>query len=136
MLEIKSVGRVEERLVELIEEYGVHGETIIIGSDRDSLVKVKDLDSRVEVGWTAFEPTDENVSLAIKMGCHHIGCSPNLLTPEIVAEANHRGIQVRSTNVPDLEAMRHAVFCGVIGMTINFPEKLTAYLQELGIPQD
>ena len=131
MLEIKDAGRVETRLALLIEKYDVYDETVIIGSDRESLVQVKALDDRIAVGWTAHEPTDENVSRALEMGCHHIGISPHRLTPEIVAGINARGLAVRSTNVPDEAAMKHALRCGVMGMTINFPEKLSAYLREL-----
>ena len=65
----------------------------------------------------------------VKIGCHHIGCRHHTLTPEIVEKINERGLAVRSTNVPDEEAMKHAVACGVIGMTINFPEKLAAYMK-------
>jgi glycerophosphoryl diester phosphodiesterase len=136
MMEIKSPGRVEEQLVQLIEAQDAYEETIVIGSDRASLVKVKELDPRVEIGWTAFEPTEENISLALEMKCHHIGCRHQFLTSEIVAAANTRGLQVRSTNVPDEEAMKHVVSCGVVGMTINFPDKLAEHLREIGIPQN
>jgi glycerophosphoryl diester phosphodiesterase len=131
MLEIKDVGRVEEWLVELVAEMDVYGETVIIGSSWQALERVKSLDAQIEIGWTAFEPTDENVDRALNLGCHHIGINPQALTPEVVAEIKARGLPVRSTNVPNEAAMQHAVECGVMGMTINFPEKLAAYLRAL-----
>lgn len=135
MLEIKDPGLVEERLVELIATANTYVETIIIGSNRPSLERVKSLDPQIDIGWTAFEPTDENVDRALAMGCHHIGISPRLLTLETVDRINARGLSVRSTNVPDEAAMKHAIHCGVIGMTINFPEKLTMYLKALETEQ-
>ena len=131
MLEIKDAGLVEARLVMLIVADELYKETIIIGSNRPSLERVKSLDRRIEVGWTAHDPTEENVAAALSMGCHHIGIGPHLLTPDIVARINARGLAVRSTNVPDVAAMKHAVSCGVIGMTINFPEELAAHLKSL-----
>jgi len=128
MLEVKDPGHVEERLVSLMHSNDVLTETIIIGSNRESLEKVKSLDVHIQVGWTAFEPTDENIDGALAMGCHHIGLRSHLLTPEIVESIHARGLPVRSTNVPDEAAMRHVIECGVIGMTINFPEKLASYL--------
>lgn len=131
MLEIKDPGRVEERSVSLIRTHDVLAETIIIGSNRESLEKVKSLDPEIQIGWTAFEPTDENVDGALAMGCHHIGLRHHFLTPEIVESIKARGLPVRSTNVPDEAAMKHVIECGVIGMTINFPDKLASYLGEL-----
>ena len=129
MLEIKDSGRVEERLVELIVASDMYEETIIVGSDRQSLERVKLLDARIDVGWTATEPTDENVDLAPAMNCHHIGIIPRLLTRESVDKINARGLAVRSTNVPDEAAMKHAISCGVIGMTDNaeMQKLLTSY---------
>ncbi|NQU29826.1 MAG: glycerophosphodiester phosphodiesterase [Anaerolineae bacterium] len=135
MLEIKDPGRVEKRLAELIAAHSIHEETVIIGSNRQSLEQVKSLDAQIQVGWTAFEPTDENVDLALKIDCHHIGIRPDFLTPKAVAQINARGLAVRSTNVRDEAAMKHAVHCGAMGMTINFPEKLTTYLKALEAEQ-
>ena len=130
MLEIKDPGRVEERSVSLIRSNDVLAETITIGSNRESLEKVKSLDPEIQVGWTAFEPTEENVDGALAMGCHHIGLRHYFLTPEIIEGIKARGMLVRSTNVPNEAAMKHVIECGAIGMTINFPEKLASYLGE------
>ena len=131
MMEIKDAGHVEERLVELIAKDDLYGEVVIIGFDRESLERVKSLDERVAVGWTALDPTDANVDAAIAMGCHHIGIGHKRITAEVVAHINGRGMPVRSTNVPDVETMRHVVASGVMGMTINFPEHLTELVRQL-----
>ena len=130
MLEIKDAGRVEERLVQLIAADASYHEVVIIGFDRESLERVKNLDDRVAVGWTALDPSDAHVDAAIGMGCHHMGIRHDRITAEVVARINERGMPVRSTNVPDVETMRHVVACGVMGMTINFPEKLADLLSQ------
>jgi glycerophosphoryl diester phosphodiesterase len=131
MLEIKAPEHVEERLVELIAAGDHYDETVIIGSNRNALVQVKSLDARIEVGWTAFEPSAQNVELALDMGCHHIGIKPSNLTIDIVAQINSRGLAVRATCVHGMAEIEHVVSCGVMGMTIDSPVQLVAHLASL-----
>jgi glycerophosphoryl diester phosphodiesterase len=50
------------------------------------------------------------------------------ITRELVDDLHAQGFSVRAWGIANEELMRHAVECGVDGMTINFPDKLTAYL--------
>jgi glycerophosphoryl diester phosphodiesterase len=128
MLEIKDAGMLEDKLARLIATHERYDQAVVVGSDRTSLLAIQEHDPRVSVGWTALQPTEENIELALQMGCHHIGILPEHLTPQLVSRIKQRGIQVRSTNVKDEKTMRHAADCGVMGMTINFPKKLLAYM--------
>mgnify|MGYP002032526911 CR=1 FL=1 len=43
-----------------------------------------------------------------------------------------KGLAVYYWAVPSEELMRHVVDCGVDGMTIDIPDRLTEYLNEKG----
>ncbi len=131
LLEVKDAGLVEERLTYLISQLDVHESVIIIGFDRESLEKIKSMDNRIQIGWTALDPSDENVEAALEMRCHHIGIRPRNIIRETVDRIQGRGLPVRSTTIPDEGEMRRVISCGVIGMTINFPHLLTAYCKSL-----
>ena len=51
-------------------------------------------------------------------------------TPEKVAAWNAAGFTVRAWGIRDQQDMAHAYLCGTDGQTINFPDKLTAYLKD------
>ena len=52
------------------------------------------------------------------------------LTPEKVAKWHADGFEVRAWGIANVELMKHAYDCGVDGMTVNFPDRLIAYMVE------
>ena len=74
-----------------------------------------------------FSPAllDELRQLGIEEYCPRA----DLLTPEIVQEVRARGMGLRAWGVKTDELMRYAATLDVDGMTVNFPDKLTALLR-------
>ena len=53
------------------------------------------------------------------------------MTPELVHRLHAEGFVVRAWGVATEELMRQVVKAGADGMTVNFPDKLIAYLKEI-----
>ncbi len=55
----------------------------------------------------------------------------NTVTPALVRRLHAEGFVVRAWGVTDEALMRQVVEAGADGMTVNFPDKLLAYLKRL-----
>ena len=59
-----------------------------------------------------------------------------LVSKDLVSNLHQKGFEVRCHGVFNEELMRTVVSSGADGMTINFPDKLNAYLKQKGIEVD
>ena len=59
-------------------------------------------------------------------------CPPaDQVTPENVTFWHENGFRVRAWGVSDEERMKNVCVSGADGMTVNFPDKLTAYRSQM-----
>ena len=75
---------------------------------------------------------DSIVEQALELGLTQVCPRADIVTPEIVEMLHSKGFVVRCHGVRDEELMRHVVDSGADGMTINFPDKLSEYLESTG----
>lgn len=126
-LEIKDEGISQIVMAELTDVSA--WERITITSFQwKTLESVADIRPGTRLGWLcrAFDQgAIERVAVA---GWTQI-CPPAALAkPHLVRSAQDQGLEVRAWRVDDEALMRRMVAVGVDGMTVNFPDKLVAYL--------
>mgnify|MGYP005867921947 CR=1 FL=1 len=85
------------------------------------------------VGWLVRDLHGEAIRRAEEAGLAQICPPAEGLTSQWVAQAHARGLEVRAWGVRDEVLMQGAVEAGVDGMTVNFPDKLLAYLRARGL---
>jgi glycerophosphoryl diester phosphodiesterase len=68
------------------------------------------------------------ITQAHALGCAQICPRAALVTPELVQRLHAEGFIVRAWGVANEELMRQVVEAGADGMTVNFPDKLLAYM--------
>ena len=131
-LEIKAPGT-EAKVVDALRPYDLGDRLTILSFDWTSVVAVRGLAPALRVGWLtrAFDP--ESIECVRAAGMAQICPNASAVTPELVALAHQRGLQVRSWGVADEALMARAVEAGVDGTSINFPDVLLAYLQKRGM---
>ena len=83
-------------------------------------------------GWLVAEITDAVISQAQAMELIQLCPRANTVTPALVDRLRTTGFVVRAWGVANEELMRQVVNAGADGMTVNFPDKLIAYLQGSG----
>lgn len=128
-LEIKQSG-VEEQMLDCIATYGCRDRVTMTCFDLDSLLTVRRLDADIALGYLTERITVEMLDL---LQAHRIGqiCPRVDLTgAQDVALARSRGFSVRFWGVVSEELMRYALSLDSDGMTVNFPDKLTAALAQ------
>jgi glycerophosphoryl diester phosphodiesterase len=83
----------------------------------------------LSAGWLVTDAGDEIVAQARALGLSQICPRANTVTPELVCRLRAEGFLVRAWSVADEALMRQIVEAGADGMTVNFPDKLMAYVQ-------
>jgi len=79
--------------------------------------------------WLVREVSDETIAQAHALGLTQICPRANTVTPALVRRLHAEGFVVRAWGVTDEVLMRQVVQAGADGMTVNFPDKLLAYVQ-------
>jgi glycerophosphoryl diester phosphodiesterase len=79
----------------------------------------------------SFSTTKEAIAQARQMGLNQLCPAAHTVTPELVCHLHAAGFVVRAWGVTNEALMRRVVDAGADGMTVDFPDKLAAYLQSL-----
>ena len=126
-LEIKQIG-VESDVLACIEKHGCRDKVIITSFKWESISEVRRLDSDIRIGFLTGEITPEILDRLDERGMQQICPKVANVTEEAMAMARSRGFSVRFWGVGNEELMRRAIALNGDGMTVNFPDKLTAAL--------
>jgi len=131
-IELKGEG-VEKETADMLRKYNLLKKTVVTSSNLDHLRNFRAYAPEFETGYLVedqpFTPELENLfkELGITEFCPEIKDA----TPELVAHWHEMGFRVRGWGARNEDLMRHAYNCGMDGMTVNFPDKLTTLLQEV-----
>ena len=129
-IEIKAVAEgLSQRTADLVQGYGVVDSVTVISFQEVRLAELRGYAPELPAGWLTSKVDNSIVARAREMGVTEICPRADALTPELVADLHAGGFAVRAWGVGDEEEMRRVVDCGVDGMTIDFPDKLTEYLK-------
>lgn len=126
-VELKAEG-LEEDVLKEIDRFGLGEHCIVTSFAFDRIARVKALDPARRVGWLIRSVSEDVIRALQEIGGEQICPKAGDLTPELVERLHGLGLSVRAWGVQNEELMRHAYLCGVDGMTVNFPDKLTALL--------
>ena len=85
-------------------------------------------------GWLVGEASEATIAQAHEMAVTQICPSAKTVTPELVRRLHAEGFVVRAWAVTTEALMRQVVEAGADGMTVNFPDKLLAFLAIAGPP--
>jgi glycerophosphoryl diester phosphodiesterase len=129
-IEIKAAAEgLTQATIDLIREYGLADSVTITSFQLVRLVEARAYAPELPAGWLVRDWDDSTLSQAKELGLTQVCPRADLVTPQLVTEAHREGFLVRAWGVGTEELMRQVVDAGADGMTINFPDKLTAYLQ-------
>lgn len=126
-LELKGEG-VEEGTLALAKEFGIMARTTFTSFHFDYVEKIKALDRSARVGYLTARADEAALQKLASIGGEEIAPKAALLTGEDVARARAAGFGVRAWGVANTELMEKMCALKVDGMTVNFPDKLAAYM--------
>lgn len=127
-IELKGEG-VEEDAADLLRKYHLQNKAVVTSFQLEYLKKFRAYAPEFQIGYLT-ESIDDAVFEALKdLAAEEYCPEAHLMTPELVAKWHAMGFRVRAWGVYNPDLMRHACRCGADGMTVNFPDLLTAHLQ-------
>lgn len=129
-IEFKVAG-LEKEALELIYKYKTHDKIYVTSFSFEILETVRKLDKKIKISWLIQEPIHaENVKKLLSIHGNQISPEAKDVTKEGIALAEQNGLGVRLWGVYNEEIMRNVYPLAPEGMTVNFPDKLTALLKE------
>jgi glycerophosphoryl diester phosphodiesterase len=132
-LHVEIKGKTEglsERTADLIRKLDWTHAVTMTSFQKDKLEALRAHAPELPAGWLLRHIDDEIISEAKRLRIAQLCPKADSVTPELVAHLRAAGFNVRAWGVANEALMRRMVECGVDGMTVNFPDKLLAYLRQ------
>ena len=128
--EIKGLSpSLSQRTADLIRTHGMEEQVSITSFQNVRLEDMRAYAPELPTGWLVVEVSEAIIAQARAMGVTQLCPRANTVTPELVRRLHAEGFVARVWGVTTEDLMQQVVQAGADGMTINFPDKLIAYLQ-------
>ena len=133
-LEVKARAEgLASRAADTVRGYGMADSVTVTSFWKPALEEIRAYAPELPTGWLVppgQRPWDPSyVQQALDLGLTQLCPRADVVTPELVADLHGKGLVVRVWGIADEALMRRAFDAGADGMTINFPDKLVAYLK-------
>jgi glycerophosphoryl diester phosphodiesterase len=117
-----------QQTADLVRQHGMAERVTITSFQKARLEETRAYAPELPTGWLVAEVSDAVIAQARAMGLTQICPRANTVTPELTHRLHAEGFVVRAWGVATEDLMRQVVKAGADGMTVNFPDKLIAYL--------
>ena len=120
----------EADTIAMLEKYSMKDKTIVTSFQLECLMRARAAAPDYRLGYLAVDinPLTEPVMEAI--GIREICPKAPLVTAVLVEDYHKKGYSVRAWGVSNEDLMKAVYDAGADGMTVNFPDKLTAYMNK------
>lgn len=119
---------IEERLVGLLQIYGVTDRTLVVSHDHDALVRCRALDPDVRTGAVVVGRLLDPATLAPPGALNAVSLRADLVTEQDVAACRAAGLECYVWVVNDPAAARRLAEWGVTGIVTDRPDLLRPVL--------
>src|SRR5712692_11797000 len=118
-----------QRTADLVRAYGMVEEVTITSFHKTHLEAMRAYAPEFPMGWLVVgKVSDAVIAQARELGLTQLCPWAPVVTPELVQRLHAEGFIVRAWGVAHEELMRQVVDAGADRMTVNFPDKLLAYM--------
>ena len=112
---------------DLIRQHGLEKKCIVTSFYLDYLREFRAYAPEIKTGYLTPEVSEDTLSTLISLGIDEICPQGKYVTASNVTEWHKRGFNVRAWGIANREIMKAVYDAGVDGMTVNFPDALSAY---------
>lgn len=127
-IELKEPG-CEAETLEMIKEFDILGKTTVTSFNYECIKRVKELDSKVRVGWLTENPSECEIKKLLEIGGEEMAPKAENITEDMIRTLRGSGLGVRAWGVSSIRIMKEMCQKSVDGMTVNFPDRLFQYLK-------
>ncbi len=123
-LKVPFIEREIKEILELIDYYEIREKVTITSFIFENLMVTRKTDKDIKIGYLLKIIDIDNIKQLELINAQQICPFAELLTLQDVLLAKEHTLQVRAWGIKNIEVMKHALDCGVDGMTLDFPDKL------------
>ena len=128
-IELKGhTAHLPQRTVDLVRAHGMAQHVTFTSFQHTHLQTMQAYASALPTGWLVGEISDTVITQAHALGCAQLCPRASLVTPGLVQRLHAEDFVVRAWGVTNEALMCLVVEAGADGMTVNFPDKLLAYM--------
>jgi len=117
------------RTADVVRQHGMQAQVTMTSFQDVRLEEMRAYAPELPLGWLVQTVTDRTIARAHELGATQLCPRADAVTLDLVHRLHSEGFVVRAWGVTTEELMRQVVRAGADGMTVNFPDKLIAYLQ-------
>ena len=118
------------RTADLIQKHGMEGQVTITSFQKERLEEMRRYAPELPTAWLVVAVRQSIISQARELGLSQLCPLANFVTANLVKRIHEEDLIVRAWGVKTEKLMKKVVQAGVDGMTVNFPDKLIAYMNE------
>ena len=116
---------------ELIKKYGVQDKVVVTSFKYKELLDMRKVAPKIKTGFLVQTAIDDELLSKMKVdGITEICPEAPFINKECVDKWHSLGFNVRAWGVIDTQLMKSVYYAGADGMTVNFPDKLTALIEK------
>ncbi|HOX31218.1 MAG TPA: glycerophosphodiester phosphodiesterase family protein [Spirochaetales bacterium] len=123
---------IEEKLVAMLRDYGLVGESMAISFHHSSLVKIKKLEPALATGILCFGEFVDFVGAARAALADSVRPGWQYWSAEAVQAVSDAGLVPSTWNADDETVMGRMVPMGIASIGSNYPDRLRAYVDKAG----
>lgn len=122
---IINYNHMEERVIEKIYEYNLDKNIILSSFNHYSMVKIKEIDSKIKTGllYSASLYNVHEYAKKLKADAVH-PFYPSVFDENIVKEIHEKGISINAWTLNEEAYMKKMMNLGIDGIITNYPDKL------------
>lgn len=117
-----------QRTVDLVQAHGMAQHVTFTSFQHAHLQTMRAYAPELPTGWLVGEISDTVIAQAHTLECAQLCPRASQVTPALVQRLHAEGFRVRAWGVANDALMRQVVEAGADGMTVNFPDRLLAYM--------
>jgi glycerophosphoryl diester phosphodiesterase len=118
-----------QRIADAIRSHGMGEQVTITSFQKVRLEEMCAYAPELPLGWLVTEVSEAIIAQARILGVAQLCPRADAVTPELVRRLHAEGFVARAWGVTTEKLMQQVVLAGADGMTVNFPDKLIAYLR-------
>ena len=128
-VELKQSG-IEQNVLRLLNDFKMRDKTTLTSFNFDSLRAARVCDPGYRIGYLYDESVTDAAQKMRALGGEELCPRASMIrSPKDTLALKREGFGVRVWGVKDEETMKRMCCAGVDGMTVNFPDKLAAFLR-------
>ncbi len=118
-----------QRTADLVRQHSMVDQVTITSFQKARLEEIRGYAPELTAGWLLPEVSDAAIAQGHDLGLRQICPRAPTVTAGLVSRLHTEGFVVRAWGVDTEALMRQVVEAGADGMTVNFPDKLLAFLR-------